>query len=157
MDESDRSAVRRAMERTQTDRFADRSINTLSGGQRQRVLIARALAQEPDALLLDEPTSSLDLDHETRCIELVENLVSEDRTVMTAIHDVDLAARFCDRVVLLADEQIIEEGTPESVLEPAVLERVFGIPVAVESHPVTDSPTVVARGGGREYGHFQVE
>jgi iron complex transport system ATP-binding protein len=157
MDERDRSAVRRAMERTRTERFADRSINRLSGGERQRVFIARALAQEPTALLLDEPTSSLDLDHEARCIELVENLVEEDRAVVTAIHDVDLAARFCDRVVLLAGTQIVDEGTPESVLEPAVLERVFGITVAVESHPVTDLPTVVAHGGGRESLHSRVE
>jgi iron complex transport system ATP-binding protein len=157
MDECDRTAVRKAMERTRTQRFADRSIRRLSGGERQRVLIARALAQEPSALLLDEPTSALDLDHEARCIEIVENLVDGDRAVMMAIHDVDLAARFCDRLFLLAEKQIVDEGAPESVLEPAVLERVFGIPVAVDFHPVTDSPTVVARGGTRDSAHSRVE
>jgi iron complex transport system ATP-binding protein len=140
----DRDVVRMALERTETADFAERSITTLSGGERQRVLIARALAQEPAALLLDEPTSSLDVDHQQRCLELVDEIVADGRAVLTAIHDLDLAARFCDRLLLLADGAIVSRGVPEDVLTPATVEGVFGVEAAVEPHPVTGTPTVVA-------------
>jgi iron complex transport system ATP-binding protein len=144
----DREAVQAAIERTETADFAERSITTLSGGERQRVLIARALAQEPSALLLDEPTSSLDVDHQQRCLELVREVASDGRTVLMAIHDLDLAARFCDRLLLLADGDVVARGAPAEVLNPTSIERVFGVEAAVEPHPVTGTPTVVTTADG---------
>ena len=97
----DRDAVESAMARTDVADFADRSVTSLSGGERQRVLLARALAQDTPLLLLDEPTASLDIAHQIRTLELVRRLVDDGTTVVAAIHDLNLAARFCDRLVLL--------------------------------------------------------
>jgi iron complex transport system ATP-binding protein len=143
VDANDRDAVQAALERTDTADFAERSITTLSGGERQRVLIARALAQQPAALLLDEPTSSLDVDHQQRCLELAREVVDDGRAVLMAIHDLDLAARFCDRLFLLADGDVVARGPPADVLTPTTVERAFGVDAAVEPHPVTGTPTVV--------------
>jgi iron complex transport system ATP-binding protein len=151
VDADDREAVQAALERTDTAAFAERSITTLSGGERQRVLIARALAQEPGALLLDEPTTSLDVDHQQRCLAVLRDVVDDGHAVLTAIHDLDLAARFCDRLLLLADGDVVARGAPADVLTSATVERVFGVEAAVEPHPVTGTPTVVTTAGeGRE-------
>ncbi|WP_159899580.1 ATP-binding cassette domain-containing protein [Salinirussus salinus] len=145
LDWSDGSdAVERAMERTGVARFRDRDIGSLSGGERRRVLLARALAQETPALLLDEPTASLDIDHQVRMLGLVADLVSEGRTALAAIHDLDLAARFCDRVCLLSGGEIRAAGPPAEVLTADALEAVFGTAAAVEVDPATGAPTVTA-------------
>lgn len=141
-DESDRAAVRSALERTDTARFADRSVEALSGGERQRVVFARALAQETPVLLLDEPTASLDINHQIRTLKLARTLAGDGKTVIAAIHDLDLAARFCDRVVLLSDGELLSEGSPRSVLTSERLEETFGIRTAVSMNPVTGSPMV---------------
>jgi iron complex transport system ATP-binding protein len=145
LDWSDGSdAVERAMERTGVARFRDRDVGSLSGGERRRVLLARALAQETPALLLDEPTASLDIDHQVRMLGLVADLVSEGRTALAAIHDLDLAARFCDRVCLLSGGEIRAAGPPAEVLTADALEAVFGTAAAVEVDPATGAPTVTA-------------
>ncbi|MFB6118327.1 heme ABC transporter ATP-binding protein [Halosegnis sp.] len=133
--------VAAALERTETAAYADRSVETLSGGEKQRVLLARALAQDAPVLLLDEPTASLDINHQVQTLELVAGL---DETVVAAIHDLELAARFCDRVVLLADGTIQAAGTPEEVLTAERLEAVFGTAVVVDENPATDTATVTA-------------
>ncbi|HET7325297.1 MAG TPA: ATP-binding cassette domain-containing protein, partial [Halococcus sp.] len=104
--ETDCAHTERAMERTGVTRFADRSIEEISGGERQRVVLARALCQDSPALLLDEPTASLDINHQIRLLSLLTEFVSEGRAALCAIHDLSLAARFCDRLVLLADGEI---------------------------------------------------
>jgi len=141
-DESD--PVDRALERTETAHLADRDVGELSGGERQRVLLARALAQESAGLLLDEPTANLDINHQIRVLELVEALVDEGKTAVAAIHDIDLAARYCDRIALLADGEIRACGTPSEVLANDAVEAAFGVATAVSTDPATGTPRVTA-------------
>jgi iron complex transport system ATP-binding protein len=140
----DADPVATAMDRADVTRFADRPVTDLSGGERGRVLLARALAQDAPVLLLDEPTASLDLNHQVRTLDIVSDLAAEGRTVVAAIHDLDLAARFCDELALLSDGAIAARGPPASVLDADVLEATFGAPVAVGRDPVTGAPSVTA-------------
>ncbi|MFP9059164.1 ATP-binding cassette domain-containing protein [Natrialbaceae archaeon A-chndr2] len=141
---ADRNQVERAMERTRTAQFADRSIDAVSGGERQRVLLARAIAQDTPLMLLDEPTASLDVNHQVETLELARELVSDGRAIVAAIHDLDLAARYCDRLLLLADGSIRADGRPETVLTGAALEDAFDTTATIGSNPVTGTPTVTA-------------
>ncbi|SEO38228.1 iron complex transport system ATP-binding protein [Halogranum amylolyticum] len=140
----DQETVERAMARTTVEQFADRSITEISGGERQRVLLARALAQDTPLLLLDEPTASLDINHQVRTLELVRDLVDDGKTVVAAIHDLNLAAHYCDDLLLLGEGRILASGAPESVLTEATLERAFGANAVVSRHPVTGSVYVTA-------------
>ena len=130
---ADRAAVTRALERCDAAGLADRWIWTLSGGEYQRVRLARALAQEPRLLVLDEPTASLDVRHEMELFELVRALVDRHGLAVVLItHHVNLAARFADRVLLLADGRTAAQGAPGAVLSREIVERVFAWPVAIE-------------------------
>ena len=130
----DHAAVTRALERCDVDALADRWLWTLSGGEYQRVRIARALAQEPRLLVLDEPTASLDVRHEMELFELVRALVErEGLAAVVVTHDVNLAARFADRIVLLSDGVVAAAGSPEAVLRRDVAASVFDWPLAVSS------------------------
>ncbi|WP_460923420.1 ATP-binding cassette domain-containing protein [Salinarchaeum chitinilyticum] len=141
----DRKLVDDAMEHTRTARFADRSIEDVSGGERQRILLARAIAQDAPVLLLDEPTANLDLHHAVETMSLVRKLVETDDTAaLAAIHDLELAARFCDRILVLAGGEIVASGAPESVLERDVLEAAFDARIAVEPSPMDGGVTVRA-------------
>ena len=126
-----------AMRRTDTERFAGRTLDTLSGGERQRVFVSRALAQQPRVLLLDEPTSNLDVYHQLRVLDLVRQLVDDGLTAIAAIHDLHMAARYCDRLVLLSEGRVLAEGTPEEVLTPEAIESAFGVRCTVYREPVT--------------------
>jgi iron complex transport system ATP-binding protein len=140
---SDVAAVERAMRATQTWEFADRPAGELSGGERQRVVVARALAQEAPLLLLDEPTAHLDLGHQAGVLEMVRRTCREDgRGVLAVVHDLTLAARYCDRLVLLAAGEVAAEGRAEDVLRADLLSRVYGAPVDVFPHPRTGLPVV---------------
>ncbi|WP_136715367.1 ATP-binding cassette domain-containing protein [Halorientalis salina] len=140
----DRRQVEAALERTETAAFADRSIRAISGGERQRVLLARALAQDTPALVLDEPTASLDINHQVRTLSLVADLVAEGKTAIAAIHDLDLAARFCDRLFLLANGSVAASGDPATVLDSRYLDDAFDTATAVATDPVTGTPSVTA-------------
>ncbi len=143
----DRTAVDRALDRTDTAPFADRPVDTLSGGERRRVLLARALAQDAPVLLLDEPTADLDIHHQVRTLELVRRLVDgSDKTVVAAIHDVDLAARYCDELAVLTGGAIRAHGPPGDVLTTSILEETFGGRAVVTTDPVTGTPSVTAVG-----------
>ena len=133
----DNHIARDAMRQTDTERFADRTLDTLSGGERQRVFVSRALAQQPRILLLDEPTSNLDVFHQLKVLDLVRQLVNDGLTAIAAIHDLHMAARYCDRLVLLSDGRVLAEGRPEEVLTPEAIESAFGVRCAVYPDPIT--------------------
>ncbi|MEO6068020.1 MAG: ABC transporter ATP-binding protein [Gemmatimonadota bacterium] len=128
---SDRALVRDALERCDAWTLRDRTIDTLSGGEWQRARVARALAQAPRALLLDEPTAALDVRHAMELLELVRDLVASGLGALVVTHELNLAARFADRVILLADGRVQAVGTPREVLTQETLTRVFDWPVAV--------------------------
>ncbi|MFC7071161.1 heme ABC transporter ATP-binding protein [Halobaculum lipolyticum] len=141
---ADRAAVERAMRRADVADFADRPVTTLSGGERQRVVFARALAAETPALLLDEPTASLDINHQIRTLDLVRDVVDDGKAALAAIHDLNLAARVCDRLVLLAGGTVRAAGTPREVLSADALDAAFGVATAVGDDPAVGSPMVTA-------------
>jgi iron complex transport system ATP-binding protein len=116
--------------------MAERRLPTLSGGELQRAILARAIAQQTPVLLLDEPTTSLDLGHQQQALELVEDLRRErELTVVAAIHDLTLAAQFCDRLVMLADGRVVGEGSPEAVLTEQSIGLHYGADVSVQRDP----------------------
>ena len=131
-----------AMRQTETDEFTSRTLDTLSGGERQRVFIARALAQQPRILLLDEPTSNLDILHQLTILGLVRELVAGGLTAIAAIHDLNLAARFCDRLVVLAGGRVLADGLPQQVLCAEVIEQAFGVRAKVYRDPITGALAV---------------
>jgi len=134
----DRAIAERAMQTTGTLQLAERLVNTLSGGEQQRIVIARALAQEPRILLLDEPTNNLDIKHQVGVLEMARALAREHGMgVIAAIHDLNLAARYCDRLTLMVGGQIIADGTPEAVLTPSRLSEAFEIGAQVYRDPFT--------------------
>ena len=135
----DNRIAQNAMRQTDTEEFADRTLDTLSGGERQRVFVSRALAQQPRILLLDEPTSNLDVFHQLKVLDLVRLLVNDGLTAVAAIHDLQMAARYCDRLVLLSSGRVLAEGTPEEVLTPEAIESAFGVRCAVYRDPVAGS------------------
>ncbi len=146
---ADLDAARRAMVATDTWRFADRLLGELSGGERQRVVVARALAQETPALLLDEPTAHLDLGHQAGVLELMRRCArDEGKAVLAVVHDLTLAARYCDRLVMLRGGSVIAAGLPAEVLTPEILREVYGVAVDVFPHPVTGRPVVAPGGEG---------
>jgi len=134
----DRQIAEHAMRRTQTLALAERMIGTLSGGERQRVLIARALTQEPRVLLADEPTANLDVGHQLGVLELLQRLAREDALgVLLAVHDLELAARFCDRLVLLHEGRVHAEGPAADVLTTEHLRAVYGVRAVPFPDPVS--------------------
>ena len=132
---ADRRAIGAAMERCDVTNFADRPLGTLSGGERQRVRVARALAQEPDALVLDEPTAALDVRHEMAIFRLLRDLAREGRAVVLVTHSLNLSARLADRILLLDEGRPAASGGPEEVLVRATIERVYRWPVRIGRHP----------------------
>jgi iron complex transport system ATP-binding protein len=143
--EKDRSAVQAALDRTSTLDLADRPIGELSGGEQQRVLIARALAQSARILLLDEPTAHLDLKHQANILSLVCDLAHEENyAVLIALHDLNLAAQYADRVALLSNGAVGAIGTPEEVLTEENLSPAYGLRITVYEHPAHGAPLVHA-------------
>ena len=126
--------------------LADRLVDELSGGQRQRVWIAMALAQQTDILLLDEPTTYLDVAYQLDILDTLERINHERGvTVAMVLHDINMAARYADHVYALADGDIVAEGSPQEVVTPSVLVRVFGLDCAVIDDPVSHTPLMVPK------------
>jgi iron complex transport system ATP-binding protein len=131
------------MERAGIAALRDRPISALSGGEQRRAILARALAQEPQALLLDEPTAALDLRFQVAVLDLARNLAHDDGlAVVVTLHDLNQAALVADRVALLADGRLLALGTPAEVLTAGLLTRAYDVPVAVGCHPVYGTPLV---------------
>lgn len=140
----DREAVSRAIGLTDVGDLADRSVTEVSGGERQRVMMARALAQTTPILLLDEATSAMDVRHKLRIFGLLERINREDGlTVLTVLHDLNLAAFFCHRLVFLRDGKVLVDGPPDEVLTPEVLEQVYESRALVQPIPGTGKRQVV--------------
>jgi iron complex transport system ATP-binding protein len=143
----DRGAIDRALRLTQTDGLATRPVVELSGGQRQRAWIAMALAQETPIMLLDEPTTFLDIGHQLEVVHLLQELNrSQGRTIVIVVHDLNLAARYADHLVAIDDGRIAEEGPPHRVVTAELLRSVFGVEVDVILDPRTGAPICVPFG-----------
>jgi iron complex transport system ATP-binding protein len=139
----DRARAHAALERLDVARFAARRLARLSGGERQRVVLARALASDPSVLLLDEPTSMLDVGHQQQVLELVDGLRADGRlTVLSTLHDLTAAGQYADELVLLNQGRVVASGPPAAVLTAALIEAVYAARVAVTSDP--DGRPVVA-------------
>ncbi|WP_120348442.1 ATP-binding cassette domain-containing protein [Paraburkholderia fungorum] len=144
--EADRAKVDEAMALTDVTGFADRLVDTLSGGERQRVWLAMLIAQDADYLLLDEPISALDVAHQVEVLSLVQRLSTERGIgIIVVLHDVNMAARYCDEIVALHGGRLIAQGTPEEILTPAQLQAIYGISMGVMRHPDTGEPVSYVR------------
>ncbi|ADI06225.1 putative iron-siderophore ABC transporter ATP-binding protein [Streptomyces bingchenggensis BCW-1] len=142
--EDDERAVGEAMERTGTAELAQRPVDELSGGQRQRVWIAMALAQDTDVLLLDEPTTYLDIAHQVEVLDLVRQLNHDrGRTVVAVLHDLNQAARYADHLIAMRGGRIVAEGAPGDIVTAKLVREVFGLASVVVPDPVTGDPLVV--------------
>ncbi|MBE8614384.1 ferric citrate ABC transporter ATP-binding protein FecE [Morganella morganii] len=140
----DRQHVKQAMAKTQTESLADRQITELSGGQRQRVFLAMVLAQDTPVILLDEPTTYLDINHQVELMALLMQALKQKRkTVVTVLHDLNQASRYCDHLVLLAQGKLIAQGKPEIVMQPALLQQVFHIDAEIHPEPVSGKPMCI--------------
>ena len=142
--DSDEAAVDRALHVTRTADLADRSVDELSGGQRQRVWIALALAQDTPLMLLDEPTTFLDLAHQIEVLDLLAELNERDgRTIVLVLHDLNLACRYAHHLIAMRDGAIVTEGTPDAVITSEVVADVFGLHAQIVADPVTGTPLVI--------------
>lgn len=134
-----------ALQETKTESLKNRSVDTLSGGQRQRVWIAMALAQNTPIILLDEPTTYLDMAHQLEILELLKKLNEEEhKTIALVIHDLNQAARFSDYLIAMKDGHVLYEGTPEEIMSKKVLKDVFSLDALIETDPWTNRPTMVS-------------
>ena len=144
--DEDRAAVNEALERCDAAQLSSRYVSTLSGGEFQRIRIARALAQKPRALALDEPTASLDIRHEMSILQLLRESADSGLTVLLITHHLNLAARFADQMLLLSEGRVAAQGSPEEVLREEVLGEVYRWPVSVRRDPVSGAPSVTPLG-----------
>jgi iron complex transport system ATP-binding protein len=148
--ENDMTITWQAMAKTGTQSLAERRIGELSGGEIQRIVIARVLAQQPETILLDEPTANLDISHQLEILDLIKNLCRESHlTVVITLHDLNLAAQFCDRLILIHNGLVHARGTPEEVINSANIKDVYGTEECVFAHPVNGLPVVLLKAGGK--------
>ncbi len=140
--ENDRSIARAALRATGATPFASRRFNELSGGERQRVLLARALAQTPQLLLIDEPTNHLDISAQLHTLTLLRSLARSGVATLVALHDLNLAARYADEVILLKDGRVLAAGAPVEVLSPELITEAYGVRADLISHPVDGVPVI---------------
>lgn len=139
----DHAAIEDALDLTGTRELAERRVVELSGGQRQRVWIALALAQQAPVLLLDEPTAHLDLSHALDVLDTGVRLTAAGRTVVTVLHDLNLAARYADKVIVVGDGQVVASGAPSEVLTAELVADVFGVAARIVPDPESGTPLVV--------------
>jgi iron complex transport system ATP-binding protein len=138
---SDISAVRKSMALTGTGRFSNNFLDQMSGGERQLAVIARALAQEPGLFLLDEPTAHLDITHQVQILDLLRKLNREEgMTILTVLHDLNLAGEYCDRLILVNEGKIFKDGRPDDVLDYRIIEDVYKTVVIVKKNPMSSRP-----------------
>lgn len=142
---ADEQATREALQVTNTADLAERQVDQLSGGQRQRVWVALLLAQQTPVMLLDEPTTFLDIAHQYELLDLLRALNAQGKTVVAVLHDLNQAARYADHLVLMKDGRIVATGAPAELITAERVGEVFGIDAVVTPDPVTGTPMVVRR------------
>jgi len=139
--ETDEAIIQWAMEKTGINAFGEKDVSSLSGGQLQRVWIAMALAQETDIILLDEPTTYLDMAHQMEVLELLKQLNKDHhRTIIMVLHDINQAARFSDHIIAMKDGDIVAAGSGESIIKPEILKKVYNIDAYIGQDPITKKP-----------------
>ncbi|KJK15661.1 ABC transporter ATP-binding protein [Pseudomonas sp. NPDC087612] len=143
---ADEQAVNAAMAATQVSALAERALDELSGGQRQRVWIAMVLAQETPILLLDEPTTFLDIAHQIELLELLSDLNRQGRTIVAVLHDLNQACRYATHLIAMRDGAVLAEGAPGAIFTEALVQEVFGLPAVIIADPVSGTPLVVPKG-----------
>ncbi|XVU22629.1 ABC transporter ATP-binding protein [Actinoplanes sp. CA-054009] len=141
--EADERAITAALAATGVSDLEKRPVDELSGGQRQRVWIALVLAQETDLLLLDEPTTFLDLAHQLEVLDLLQDLNRAGRTVVAVLHDLNMACRYADEIVAMRDGAVLAQGRPADIVDAALVEKTFGVRARVITDPTTGSPLVL--------------
>lgn len=139
----DNARVNVAMSQTQTQSLADRRLNELSGGQRQRAFLAIVLAQDTPVVLLDEPTTWLDINHQVELMRLMDDLKAQGKTVVAVLHDLNQASRYCDHLVVLANGRAMAQGAPHEVMTPALLKTVFSVEAQIHPEPLSGRPMCV--------------
>lgn len=140
----DVAIVEEAMKLTHTDVFAGRGYNELSGGERQRVVLARAIAQQPKIILLDEPTSALDIHHQIEVMELIQELNEKrEMTILSVLHDINLASRYCNRIVMLKDGKVSADGTPEEIINRTAMENLYNMKLLIRENSLLEKPEIV--------------
>ncbi|MBO0998124.1 ABC transporter ATP-binding protein [Bacillus sp. SD075] len=148
----DHAIVDRALSATKMTEFADRTLDALSGGQRQRAWISMALVQETDLLLLDEPTTYLDLAHQIEILELLRDLnVTYGRTIVMVLHDLNQAAQYADRLISIVKGKIYKEGTPETVFTKEMIKDVFRLECCIIENPVDKTPLCIPIGLSQDH------
>ncbi len=141
--DTDNSHVEQAMKATGVDHLSEQKVTDLSGGQCQRVWLALTLAQDTDFVLLDEPTTYLDLNHQVELMKLLQQLKAQGKTVITVLHDINQACRYCDHLVVMKTGQSVAEGNPESVLTSELLLEVFSLHAEIYRDPIANTPMCV--------------
>lgn len=153
----DEEKVQKAIEATNLTELKDRAVDELSGGQKQRAWIAMTLAQDTDIILLDEPTTYLDMAHQIDILDLLFDLNEfENRTIVMVLHDLNLACRYADNLVALKDGAIYDQGRPEDIITPEMVHQVFGMKCKISFDPIFGSPMCIPFGKGR-YAQSQVK
>ena len=150
--EDDEQAVQVAMAKTRVEDLADRPVDELSGGQRQRVWLAMVLAQDTSLLLLDEPTTFLDLQHQIEVLDLCAQLHAAGRTLVAVLHDLNQACRYATHLIALRDGRVVARGAPEEVVDAELVEHVFGVRCRVIEDPETGTPLIIPSRPVRRYG-----
>lgn len=146
----DERHVRTALETTGLEELAERPVDSLSGGQRQRAWIAMVLAQGTDMILLDEPTTYLDMTHQVEVLDLLFELNErENRTIVMVLHDINLACRYAHQIVAIQDHQVFAQGAPEHVVTPGMIEAVFNMKADIVADPLFGTPMCIPHGSGR--------
>ncbi len=149
----DEEAIMAAMEATRVTELSGRAVDELSGGQRQRVWISMVLAQQTPILLLDEPTTFLDIAHQIELMDLLADLNAEGRTVVAVLHDLNQACRYATHLIAIKDGAVAAEGRPSAIVTEDLVEKVFGLPCVIVADPVSNTPMIVPKGRQRHARH----
>lgn len=141
--QDDKAIIARVMQETGISELAEQLVSELSGGQRQRVWLAMTLAQDTPYLLLDEPTTYMDLNHQVELMHLLRRLNQQGKTIVTVLHDINQAARYCDHLIVMKQGQVVTQGKPEQVLTSELLKAVFSLQAQIHQDPIAKTPMCV--------------